>query len=91
MRDKIVCLICNKWVLVAKEYNLRRHYGTVHKDMFGVQEVELREDKLQKLKSDLQRQWNNLLLLLNQMKQQLKGVLLFHKALPKKIGTIYGW
>jgi hypothetical protein len=68
---------------VAKEYNLRRHYATLHKDKFGAQEVKLREDKLQKLKSDLQRQQNNLLLLLNHMQEQFNGVLLFHKSLPK--------
>jgi hypothetical protein len=44
-----------KWILVAKEYNLRRHYGALVKDKFGVQEVKLREDKSQKLKCDLQR------------------------------------
>jgi hypothetical protein len=58
VRDKIVCLICNKGVSVPKEYNLRRHYETLHKDKFGVLEVKLREDKLKNLKSDVQRQQN---------------------------------
>jgi hypothetical protein len=57
MRDKIVCLICNKGTSVPKEY-LRRHYETLHKDKFGVPEEKLREDKLNNLKSDLQRQQN---------------------------------
>jgi hypothetical protein len=43
---------------VPKEYNLRRHYETLHKEMFGVLEVRLRENKLKNLKSDLQRQQN---------------------------------
>jgi hypothetical protein len=34
VRDKIVCLICNKGVSAPKEYNLRRHYETIHKDKF---------------------------------------------------------
>jgi hypothetical protein len=43
---------------VPEEYSLRCHYETVHKDKFGVLEVELREDKLKNLKSDLQQQQN---------------------------------
>jgi hypothetical protein len=58
VRDKIVCLICNKRVQVRKENNLRRHYKTLHKDKFGVLEGELREDKLKNFKSDLKRQQN---------------------------------
>jgi hypothetical protein len=38
VRDKIVCLICNKKVSVPKEYSLHRHYETLHKDKFGVLE-----------------------------------------------------
>jgi hypothetical protein len=58
VRDKIVCLICNKGVSVPKEYNLRRHYETLHKDTFGVLEGKLREDNLKNLKSDMKRQQN---------------------------------
>jgi hypothetical protein len=58
VRDKIVCLLCNKGVSVPKEYNLRRHYETIHKDKFGVLEGKLREDKLKNLKSYLKRQLN---------------------------------
>jgi hypothetical protein len=54
--DKIVCHICSKGLLAPKEYNLRHHYETLHKDKFGVLEVKLKEDKLKNLKSDLQRQ-----------------------------------
>jgi hypothetical protein len=35
VRDKIVCLTCSKAVSAPKEYNLRRHYETLHKDTFG--------------------------------------------------------
>jgi hypothetical protein len=58
VRDKIVCLICSKVVSAPKEYNLRRHYETLHKDKFGVLEGRLRENKLKNLKCDLQRQQN---------------------------------
>jgi hypothetical protein len=40
-------------VSVPKEYNLRRHDKTLHKDKFGVLEGKLRDDKLKNLKSDL--------------------------------------
>jgi hypothetical protein len=46
VRDKIVCLVCKS---VPKEYNLHRHYETLHKDKFGVLEGKLREDKLKNL------------------------------------------
>jgi hypothetical protein len=58
VRDRIVCLICNKGVSLPKEYDLRRHYETLHKDTLGVFEGKLREDKLKNLKSNLQRQQN---------------------------------
>jgi hypothetical protein len=74
------CLICSKAVLAQKEYNLRRHYETLHKDKFDVLEGRLRENKLKNLKCDLQRQHNILVLLpLKQMKQQFKQALLYHK------------
>jgi hypothetical protein len=42
-----------------KEYNLRRHYETLHKDTFGVLEGTRRENtKLKNLKCVLQRQEN---------------------------------
>jgi hypothetical protein len=46
VRDKIVCLICSKAVSAPKEYNLRRHYETLHKDKFDVLEERRRENKL---------------------------------------------
>jgi hypothetical protein len=45
VRDKIVCLIYSKAVSAPKEYTLRRHYETLHKDKFGVLEGRLRENK----------------------------------------------
>jgi hypothetical protein len=88
VRDKIVCLICNKGVSVPKStictkgvsvpkgYNLRLHYETSHKDAFGVLKKPW-EDKLKSLKTDLQWQ-RNTFIKLNQMKYQFMQVLLFH-------------
>jgi hypothetical protein len=45
-------------VSAPKEYNLRRHYETLHKDKFDVLEERRRENKLENLKCDLQRQQN---------------------------------
>jgi hypothetical protein len=58
VRDKIVCLISSKAVSAPKEYNLGRHYETLHKDKFSVLEGRLRENKLKNLKCDLQWQQN---------------------------------
>jgi hypothetical protein len=56
--DKIVFLICITVVSVPREYNFHRHYEISHIYKLCVLEVELRENKLQNLKSDLQRQRN---------------------------------
>ena len=40
-----VCLICNEKLAVMKDYNLRRHYETRHKDVFSKFEGRMREDK----------------------------------------------
>jgi hypothetical protein len=75
VRDKTVCLTCST---APKEYSLRRHYETLHKDTFGVLEGKLRENKLQKLKCDLQQQ-NIFTFATKQMKQEFKQALLYHK------------
>jgi hypothetical protein len=69
VHDKIVCLICSKAVSAPKEYNLRRHYETLHKDKFVVLEGMLRENKLKNIKCDLQRQQNIFTVATKQMKQ----------------------
>ena len=54
-KEKPICLICNESVSVNKEYNLKRHHETKHK---GYNEFKPRErkEKLEKLKSNLDRQ-----------------------------------
>ena len=52
-KEKAVCLICQEAVAVFKEYNLRRHYESRHKDKYDSLQGQMREDKLAKLKSGL--------------------------------------
>ena len=54
-KEKPICLICNESVSVNKEYNLKRHHETKYK---GYNEFKPRErkEKLEKLKSNLDRQ-----------------------------------
>ena len=52
-KEKAVCLICQDTVAVFKEYNLRRHYESRHKDKYDSLQGQMRADKLSKLKSGL--------------------------------------
>lgn len=57
-KEKAVCLICQETVAVFKEYNLRRHYESRHKDKYDSLQGQMRADKLSKLKSILLAQQN---------------------------------
>ncbi|XP_077179280.1 general transcription factor II-I repeat domain-containing protein 2-like [Paroedura picta] len=57
-KEKAVCLICQNIVSVFKEYNLRRHYQTQHKDKYDCLVGEVRKDKILKLKTTLTTQQN---------------------------------
>ena len=57
-KDKAICLICKEPVSVFKEYNVKRHYGTHHKDKYDSLQGQMRADKLAKLKSGLLAQQN---------------------------------
>ena len=52
-KEKAVCLICQEAVAVFKEYNLRRHYESRHKDKYDSLQGQMRADKLSKLQSGL--------------------------------------
>ncbi|XP_070256829.1 general transcription factor II-I repeat domain-containing protein 2-like [Myotis yumanensis] len=56
--ERAVCLICQNIVSVFKEYNLRRHYQTQHKDKYDCLVGEVRKDKILKLKNTLTTQQN---------------------------------
>ncbi|XP_069498946.1 general transcription factor II-I repeat domain-containing protein 2-like [Ambystoma mexicanum] len=57
-KERAVCLICQNIVFVFKEYNLRRHYETQHKDKYDCLVGEVRKDKISKLKNTLTAQQN---------------------------------
>lgn len=57
-KEKAVCLICQEAVAVFKEYNLRRHYESRHKDKYDSLQGQMRVDKLSKLKSGMLAQQN---------------------------------
>ena len=55
---KAACFICQETVAVFKEYNLRRHYESRHKDKYDSLQGQMRADKLSKLKIGLLAQQN---------------------------------
>lgn len=55
-KEMAVCLICQEAVSVFKEYNLRRHYETRHRDKYASLQGQMRADKVSKLKSGLSAQ-----------------------------------
>ncbi|XP_069476356.1 general transcription factor II-I repeat domain-containing protein 2-like [Ambystoma mexicanum] len=57
-KERAVCLICQNIVSVFKEYNLRRHYESQHKDKYDCLVGEVRKDKILKLKNTLTAQQN---------------------------------
>ena len=50
------CLVCQKSIAVMKEYNMRRHYETMHKDEYDGYKGEARKEKLKRMKSSLCKQ-----------------------------------
>jgi len=51
VRDAGHCLICNQNIAVMKEYNIRRHFETMHRDKYDAYKSKLREEKVKQLKS----------------------------------------
>ncbi len=52
-KEMAVCLICQETVSVFKEYNLRWHYETRHREKYASLQGQMRADKVSKLKSGL--------------------------------------
>lgn len=50
---KPVCLVCNQQVAVFKEFNIRRHNETHHKDKYDHLKGQIREDEINKLVASL--------------------------------------
>ncbi|XP_068118264.1 general transcription factor II-I repeat domain-containing protein 2-like [Hyperolius riggenbachi] len=57
-KERAVCLLCQESVAVFKDYNLRRHYETRHKDKYDCLVGQVRKDKILKLKNLLSTQQN---------------------------------
>lgn len=53
---KPVCLVCNQQVAVFKEFNIRRHYETHHKEKFDHLNGQIRKDEINKLVAGLKKQ-----------------------------------
>lgn len=45
-KEKAVCLICQEAMALFKEYNLRRHHESRHKDKYDNLQGQMRADKL---------------------------------------------
>ena len=56
VNEKPTCLICNKNVAVAKEYNIRRHYTSTHATKYDEYSGKLREETIRKLEQSLNKQ-----------------------------------
>ena len=64
-----MCLICNKVVAENKEYNIRRHYETMHKVLHSLQ-GKLRAHEISKLKKQNKQTITNFLL--NRVRKEKK-------------------
>ena len=53
---KLLFLVCQKTVSATKEYNLKRHYDTLHKHTFEKYEGKERKNFLQSLKDKQEKQ-----------------------------------
>jgi len=51
VRDAGHCLICNQNTAVMKEYNMRWHFETMHRDKYDAYKGKIREEKVKQLKS----------------------------------------
>ena len=45
-KDTSHCLICQQKIAVMKEYNMRRHYETMHRNKYDAYKGKVREKKL---------------------------------------------
>ena len=68
-KNQVLCLICRNSLAVCKEYNIKRHYDTNHKENYDKYTGKLREDKFSELKKKHFR--NSKVYLPNQLKIML--------------------
>lgn len=75
-KDRAICIICKENVSVFKEYNLRRHHETRHKEYASLKGA-ARDDKVRRLKGGLAAQQDALL---RQSRANLAAVRASYKA-----------
>ena len=51
VKDTSHCLICQQKIAVVKEYNMRRHYETMHRNKYDAYKGKVREEKIKQLKA----------------------------------------
>ena len=56
--DKLCCMICLQCISVPKEYNVRRHYDTLHREQYATLSGKIREEKVHHLKASFTNQRN---------------------------------
>ncbi|KAL3989177.1 hypothetical protein ACER0C_013495 [Sarotherodon galilaeus] len=56
VNGKAVCLVCSQHVAVLKEYNLRRHYVSLHADKYDNFQGQRRREKVNELLAGLKKQ-----------------------------------
>lgn len=56
VNGKAVCLVCSQHVAVLKEYNLRRHYVSLHADKYDNFQGQRRREKVNELLVGLKKQ-----------------------------------
>ena len=54
--EKVFCLICQSNIACLKEYNIKRHYNSIHAKKYDGISGQLRIDKANKLKKSFQGQ-----------------------------------
>ena len=59
---KPVCLVCNQQLAMFKEFNIRHHYETHHKEKYDHLKGQIRKDKMNRLVAGLKKQQSTLLL-----------------------------
>ena len=51
VKDTSHCLICQQKIAVMKEYNMRRHCETMHRNKYDAYKGKVREEKVKQLKA----------------------------------------
>ena len=86
-----LCLVCNDKIAVMKEYNLRRHYETHHKEIFNKFEGRVRVEKFSVLKTNLAKQENIFKKVSKQSESAVRASYFSSNYYCKARKTFHGW